>query len=263
MDKPQEVISELSDAFEASGHLGDTAKTVAAYLRSEEAIRQMTDYLHHAGQVSISEFVHEMVAIRDRVSYEDDDLYIEDGPLEKEISKEAIFQYYKSASCGWREDYYGDFGIRIYGDGRVEYRTYYYYMKPRTNYETEISPLAAERIRELLLRNQDSMERIPRSLDNGSCDGSGQTFCFGNKMIWALNIEYNDPKSVKKRNPEYYHKYKKNLICENRVFRLFEEICEILRGEGIRLSIHRCEFSANDNSLFSKIRAHIFRKKNK
>ena len=164
MDKRQEVISELSDAFEASGHSGDTAKTVAAYLRSEEAIRQMTEYLHHSGQVSISEFVHEMVAIRDRVSYEDDDLYVEDGPLEKEISKEAIFQYYKSVSYGRRGDYYRDFGIRIY---------------------------------------------------------------------------------------------------ENKVFRLFVEICEILGEEGIRLSIHRCEFSANDSSLFSKIRSHIFRKKNK
>ena len=54
MDKRQEVISELSDAFEASGNSGYTAKTVAAYLRSEEAIRQMTEYLHHSGQVSIS-----------------------------------------------------------------------------------------------------------------------------------------------------------------------------------------------------------------
>ena len=63
MDKRQEVISELSDAFEASGNSGYTAKTVAAYLRSEEAIRQMTEYLHHSGQVSISEFVHEMVAV--------------------------------------------------------------------------------------------------------------------------------------------------------------------------------------------------------
>ena len=85
MDKRQEVISELSDAFEASGHSGDTAKTVAAYLRSEEAIRQMIDYLHHASQVSISEFVEEMVAIRKRVSYEDDDLYVEDGPLESTV----------------------------------------------------------------------------------------------------------------------------------------------------------------------------------
>ena len=33
--------------------------------------------------------------------------------------------------------------------------------------------------------------------------------------------------------------------------------------EGIRLSIHRCEFSANDSSLFSRIQSNIFRKKNK
>ena len=53
------------------------------YLRDclEGFVRQMTEYLHHSGQVSISEFVHEMVAIRDRGSYENDNLYDGDGPL--------------------------------------------------------------------------------------------------------------------------------------------------------------------------------------
>lgn len=80
-------------------------------------------------------------------------------------------------------------------------------------------------------------------------------------MIWALNIKYHGPKAIKKRNPEYCHKYKQNMIYENRVFRLFEEICEILRGEGIRISIHRCEFSANDSSLLSKIRSRILERR--
>lgn len=106
-------------------------------------------------------------------------------------------------------------------------------------------PKLVKTVRAIIRRNYVKLIIIPKSLNNGSCDGSLETFKFGRKEIVASNIEYNNLEYVKWRNPSYYKSFKRNMIYENIVLDIYNEIaCEINKHiADDELPIYECETS--------------------
>ncbi|MCR5663215.1 MAG: hypothetical protein K6G50_13980 [bacterium] len=107
-------------------------------------------------------------------------------------------------------------------------------------------PEVVKAVRAIIRRNYVKLIIIPKSLDNGSCDGSIETFKFSRKEIIAFNITYNNLDYVKWRNPSYYKAFKKNMIYENMVLDIYNEIaCKINKhiAEEDKMPVYECEKS--------------------
>ncbi len=89
----------------------------------------------------------------------------------------------------------------------------------------DIYPKLVEKVIQIIKQYEDIIMQLPNHLDNGSYDGTMQTFTIRNKTISAINICKYDLEQIKIDNPSYYEEYKENMICENQLLDIYEEIC--------------------------------------
>ena len=83
------------------------------------------------------------------------------------------------------------------------------------------------------------LKKISSNLNNGSLDGSHDSFQFGKKKISSWNISRTDLSEVKQKNPDYYQEYQDKMIQENRVLDIDNEIISILNEFGIGLELKK------------------------
>ena len=157
--------------------------------------------------------------------------------------KYSIFEYKEFASCNFLGGDTNSFEIKITDSSELNLS----YTKVNFNdeileYKLYSLPLRCiDEIKEVIKKNQEIFD-INSSLNNGSLDGSGQTFWFStekkNREITAWNIDYSidDGHTIRK---EYLDEYGDNLRQERTVLNLFFEICKILKKENIILELYK------------------------
>ena len=157
--------------------------------------------------------------------------------------KYSIFEYKEFASCNFLGGDTNSFEVKITDSSELNLS----YTKENFNneileYKLYSLPLRCiDEIKEVIKKNQEIFD-INSSLNNGSLDGSGQTFWFStekrNRKIIAWNIDdsIDDGHTIRK---EYLDEYGDNLRQERIVLNLFFEICKILKKENIILELYK------------------------
>ncbi|MCR5566491.1 MAG: NUDIX domain-containing protein [Clostridiales bacterium] len=138
---------------------------------------------------------------------------------------QLLFEYGSFGAWGCVGDYGGDI-IRVYASGEIEYSTHLmgYEKVPLEKRSYQADPAMIREIEDIIASHEDDLKGIPSRLNNGSCDGSVQSFTFGQKKISALNISRTDLNEIKERNPGYCEEYWANILHENMVLDIFEKI---------------------------------------
>ncbi len=143
---------------------------------------------------------------------------------------DILFRVKSSPACNFLGGSGGD-SLTVWKDGTVEYQRYILWAEVPIDMAV-VSPNSevAGKIREFLNRRKEIIEKIPENLDNGTLDGSHDTYIFDKKHISAWTIQRIDPEEIRKVNPHYYEEYRENIIFENQVLDLTDEILGILVG---------------------------------
>lgn len=92
--------------------------------------------------------------------------------------------------------------------------------------DKEMADVVMKRISEI----SSSIDTIPRSINNGSLDGSFQLFNFHGIRFRALNIMRHDIERIREINPRYYKDYLDIMIYENRLLDAYDVIAEIINA---------------------------------
>ena len=100
-------------------------------------------------------------------------------------------------------------------------------------------PEVAVLIEKVLIAHKDDLKKIPSKLNNGTLDGSHDCFQFGKKKISSWTIHRTDLNEVLQRNPDYYHRYKDNMVYENTILDIYNEIISILNEFKLGLELKK------------------------
>lgn len=147
---------------------------------------------------------------------------------EMEQKSKVLFEYRRERSYGF-DGGPGGSSIVVFEDGTVVRRHFIFGHKEMASENIiAIIPKIVVRIEKILKSHYDDLKVIPSCLDNGSLDGSFSYFQFGGKAIRSLNIHRSKISEVESRNPDYYRRYKDNMIYENMVLDINNEISKIL-----------------------------------
>lgn len=159
-----------------------------------------------------------------------------------------IFKYKEFASCNFLSGDTNSFEISIsdYEEFNLKYEKNDFDENPIEYKLYTISQKSIEKIKNIIYQNENIFD-VNSNLDNGSLDGSGQTFWFAtakrNREITTSNIEdsINDGHDIRK---EYLDKYGENLRQERLVLKVFFEISKVLKKEGIILELYKFKGNA-------------------
>lgn len=157
--------------------------------------------------------------------------------------KYDIFRYQEFASCNFLGGDTNSFKVTVsnstqynlkyekydFDDNLLEYKLY------------TISKNAIEAIKNIIFQNENIFE-VNSRLNNGSVDGAGHEFWFAtekrNREIIAWNIDdsIDNGQDIRK---EYLNEYGDNLKQERLVLKIFFEISNVLKKEGIILDLYK------------------------
>ncbi|MCM1506116.1 MAG: hypothetical protein NC177_03125 [Ruminococcus flavefaciens] len=152
--------------------------------------------------------------------------------------KKILFGYRLSNAdcCTYGDD--DGFLFAIYVDGTAIYNKYVVEDTIVKSRKFKVSDRTVSEINAILDRYNNKIFRLKKNLDNGSYDGTFSIFTFRSKEITTLNIEEHNIKLTAVVNPEYFIKYRKVMIQENIIMKIFREICAVLRkNHAIRLKL--------------------------
>lgn len=85
-------------------------------------------------------------------------------------------------------------------------------------------------------RHADELAAIPGYLDNQSCDGSSDSFIFGDKHIEGYNLSYISPQELEQLFLDHYIDLEEQKQ-ENKVLDIFEEIAAIFNRYEIGIKL--------------------------
>ena len=91
-------------------------------------------------------------------------------------------------------------------------------------------------IEKILIKYKLDLQKIPGKLDNGSLDGSLDSFQLGKKRISSWNITRSDLSEVKDKS-ELLPDFKENILHENMVLDIYNEIIDILDAFDLGLNL--------------------------
>lgn len=104
----------------------------------------------------------------------------------------------------------------------------------------KISKDSVDKIKNIINDNKEIFD-VNSSLNNGSLDGAGQKFWFANEdrnreiLAWNIDDSIDNGQEVRK---EYLEEYGDNLRQERIVLKVFYQICEVLKTDGITLDLY-------------------------
>lgn len=152
-----------------------------------------------------------------------------------------IFSYRIKPACGMEGDD-GGFSIELYGNGNLRYCVYQLFDDIKLLEMFKLNKEVVYAVYEIIDHARKQLDAIPENLNNGSMDGVINEFLFDDfKWITAVSIQETFVKGMILKNYSYYRKYKENMKYENTVLRIFKEICKVLKGAGVDLSLESCE----------------------
>lgn len=161
----------------------------------------------------------------------------------------TIFIYKEFASCNFLGGDTNGFEVIVkdFDELNLEYRRFNFDDRSTLQHKFyTISSKGIEKIKRAISDNKEVFN-VNSNLDNGSLDGNGQEFWFasGNKnrrtTTWNIEQSIDDGHEVEK---EYLEEYGDNLEQEMLILKVFFEICNILKEEGITLDLYH--FNGNE-----------------
>ena len=152
---------------------------------------------------------------------------------------DVLFEYKHTLSFGY-VGMPGGGSIVVLSDGSILHRNFTFgNEEPTAEDKIAFMPEIAVLIEKVLISHKADLKKISSNLNNGSLDGSHDSFQFGKKKISSWNISRTDLSEVKQKNPDYYQEYQDNMIQENRVLDIYNEIISILNEFGIGLELKK------------------------
>ena len=175
-----------------------------------------------------------------------------DKDQKKRSPNRIIFEYRTHAAYGMvvdenttlKQKEPDDYGITLRANGELVLKAFYFgWTKPVFTQLVAVNKVLAERVMEMQETILELIKDVPKSLNNGSLDGSYDIFTFFGKRIEALNISRTNINEIIARNPEYYEEYKDNIDFENRVLDAYDDIAELINfyDHGVQLWISRVD----------------------
>jgi len=156
----------------------------------------------------------------------------------------SIFEYKEFASCNFLGGDTNGFEIEISDSDElnVKYRKFSFDDKETLEYKLySISRKNIENIKNVIKDNSEIFD-VNTRLNNGSLDGAGQKFWFSTEdrnreiISWNIDDSIDDGHEIRK---EYLEEYVDNIRQERLVLKIFFEICNILKTEGIILELYK------------------------
>lgn len=148
-----------------------------------------------------------------------------------------LFECKSTPSYGYK-GMRGGSAVTIYSNGAVVHQQFTVGCPELTETNTlfQCHKLASD-IEALIDRYSDALEIIPPKLNNGTLDGSHDSFRFGAKRISAWSITKVNPKEIADESTGWPFKLCENAKHENFILEAYTEILDILRGYGITESL--------------------------
>ncbi len=154
-----------------------------------------------------------------------------------------IFRYTEFASCNFLGGDTNSFEVTVSDstEHNLKYKKCDFHDNPLESKFYTISKNTIEEIKNIICQNESIFE-VNSSLNNGSLDGAGQKFWFStekrNREIIAWNIDDSIDNGQKIRK-EYLAEYGDNLRQERLVLKIFFEISNVMKKEGIILDLYK------------------------
>lgn len=157
--------------------------------------------------------------------------------------KYDIFRYQEFASCNFIGGDTNSFNVTVSDSTQynLKYEKYDFDHKLLEYKLYTISKNTIEAIKNIIFQNENIFE-VNSRLNNGSVDGTGHKFWFAtekrNREIIAWNIDdsIDNGQDIRK---EYLDEYGDNLKQERLVLKIFFEISNVLKKEGIILDLYK------------------------
>lgn len=151
-----------------------------------------------------------------------------------------VFSYQMSPAVGVRGQS-GGFSVTLFGNGNLRCCKYLFGEEMDTMHIFKLTKDETKAIYDCMENAKERLTSLPGELDNGSASGDLNEFVFLDyARVKAYNIQPQKTQMLKQKSFSYCKQYWKNMRYEDTVLKIFREICQILRGHRIRLSLKEC-----------------------
>lgn len=147
--------------------------------------------------------------------------------------------------CGWN--------FKIDDEGTIEIKEFTYKGDYILQEKISVPLEVVEKIKKILLKNHDLIEKLPEHIENYSCDGSEHIFNFGDKEISCWNISWNNEKNFDQYEAETVEIFKQ----ENGVLRIFKSVYRLLKKYGLVVESYSpfcCEWKVDEKNSTDNVR---------
>lgn len=147
--------------------------------------------------------------------------------------------------CGWH--------FKLDDEGTIEIKEFTYNGYDILSEKISVPLEVVEKIKKILLKNQNLIEKLPEYIENYSCDGSDHVFNFGDKEISCWNISWHNEKIFDQYEAETVETFKQ----ENCVLRIFKSVYKLLKGYGLKVEGYSpfcCEWKVEEKNSTDNLR---------
>lgn len=176
-----------------------------------------------------------------------------------EILSKIIFGYEEVGSayfCEGNGDNYCGWSFELDDEGTIEIKEFTYNGDYILSEKISVPLEVVEKIKKILLKNRDLIEKLPERIENHSCDGSDNVFNFGDKEISCWNISWHNEKIFDQYEEEKVEIFKQEKQ-ENSVLRIFKSVYRLLKKYGLVVESYSpfcCEWKVDEKNSTDNVR---------
>ena len=147
--------------------------------------------------------------------------------------------------CGWN--------FELDNEGTIEIKEFTYNGDDIFDEKISVPMEVVEKIKKILFKNRNLIEKLPEHIENFSCDGSEHIFNFGDKKVSCWNISWHNEKIFDQYDAETIE------VCrqENSVLRIFKSVYRLLKKYGLVVESYSsffCEWKVEEKNPTEKLR---------
>lgn len=147
--------------------------------------------------------------------------------------------------CGW--------SFELGDEGMIEIKEFTYKGENILDEKVSVPLEVVEKIKKILFKNRNLIEKLPEHIENYSCDGSDNVFNFGGKEISCWNISWNNEKIFDQYEAETVETSRQ----ENCVLRIFKSVYRLLKKYGLVVESYSpfcCEWKVDGKNSTDNLR---------
>ena len=147
--------------------------------------------------------------------------------------------------CGWN--------FELDDEGTIEIKEFTYKGENILDEKVSVPLEVVEKIKKILFKNRNLIEKLPEHIENFSCDGSDNVFNFGGKEISCWNISWHNEKIFDQYEAETVETFQQ----ENSVLRIFKSVYKFLKEYGLQVESYSsfcCEWKVDEKNSTDNVR---------